>query len=329
MDILKYLKMIRKNNIAFIALTTKCNCRCLSCDMWKTSANADANKLSEYGFDRLMNSDFSILEFTGGEPLILENTPQIIASAKERDFFVQLMTNGTINSDKKMDGLLKSGVDMVCVSVDCHDNKRASAHRGFRNINESIKETVRKLADRGILLSSTTLITQKNYYDIDKTIEFINNDLGMYFSFCPPDFSENYKLGKNKSSVATSNEEMVDTSLKILEMKKNGYKILNTNAYIKDAIRWFSGQEPKYSCRAGKNMIYVDWNMKVYPCFIKKSICDLSELNKRRLKEIKCNQCTFQCFREPSIFYHGSGRLEFARDAHQFLRVMRESRFFK
>ncbi len=329
MAALNQLKLFKKYNIAFIALTTKCNCRCLSCEMWKNSSVMNPDNMMSYGFDRLMRSDFGVIEFTGGEPLLLDSTIELIEEAKKRGFFVQLMSNGTISDDKRMDQLAKSAVDLVCVSVDCHDSRRASAHRGVKDINSRIRETVREMRGRGILLSSTTLITKSNYHDIEKTVEFINSDLGIYFSFCPPDFSEHYKIGKNKKSIAIGNEEMIETLQKILELKRNGYKILNTKAYIRDAIRWFSGRGVRYKCMAGKRMIYVDWNMKVYPCFVKNSICGLSDLTKGKLAEQDCNQCCFQCFREPSIFYNPIGKIELAGDAMNLLDAMTKSNFLR
>ena len=101
-------------------------------------------------------------------------------------------------------------------------------------------------------------------------------------------------------------------------MKKKGFKILNSRSYIKDAIRWLMGKN-KYPCKAGKNIIFIDWDMNVYPCFEKQKICKLEELNKNFLHEFICNACSFQCFREPSIFYSNEGKIEFLLDIKNFI----------
>jgi MoaA/NifB/PqqE/SkfB family radical SAM enzyme len=266
-----------------------------------------------------------MLEFTGGEPLLLPGISSLVKKSKELGFFVQLMTNGTFVDENISKELADSEVNLVSVSVDCYDDKRASKYRGVRNINQRIKRSVSEMKREQLLMASTTLITKFNFYDIEKTVEFVNSELGIYFSFCPPDFAENYMLGSNKVSISPSREQLIETFEKMRDLKKSGYRIMNTHAYIKDAIKWFKDEKTKYACMAGKNIIYVDWMMNVYPCFIKKKVCNLAEFSRKQLAKLDCNQCCFLCFREPSIFYHKRGRIEFIHDVKTLLPAVKKS----
>lgn len=300
-----------KNNAAIVALTRLCNCRCSACDMWKSNDTIDIKNFSALGLDRLNKSSFGVVQYTGGEVTLLKELLPLIETSKEKGFAVHIVTNGTTMTENLARGLDKSGINFVSISVDHYDNKTSSKYRGFPNINLRVKNSVRLLRDRGIPMSSSTLIARHNYKDIEKTVEFVNSDLGISFSFCVPEVSENFLLGSKMKALTRNN--LVEIFEKILDMKRSGYMIINNAAYIKDLIRWLSGKGVRYLCKAGKNIVYIDWNMNVYPCFIKSKICSLEELEKTRLMDIKCNECNFQCFREPSLFYCSRGKIELMR----------------
>ena len=321
MELLNAAKYLMENNLAFVAVTRKCNCKCGSCSLWKGKNEIDAEKFVSVGLDALERSGFRIIEFTGGEPTLFPGLMMLIKKSKERNFFVQTMT-----SEKTSNGFGKSGIDLINISVDSYDDKIASEHRKFPNINKRIKKSVELLARHDILLSSTTLLTKQNCGDIEKTVEFVNNGLGIAFSFCPPDFGSNYQLGSQKA-IMPSREELIEAFRKILEMKRSGYKIMNTKAYMRDAISWLRDKKISYPCRAGKNIVYIDWDMNVYPCFIKGKICSLEALKKNSLSKIDCNQCCFQCFREPSIFYSARGKIEFVSDFRTLLPAFMKSNY--
>jgi len=49
-------------------------------------------------------------------------------------------------------------------------------------------------------------------------------------------------------------------------------------------------------------VVYVDWLGDVYPCFLKEKL--FNALNgdiPKFLKDVRCNDCLINCFREPSI----------------------------
>jgi hypothetical protein len=64
-------------------------------------------------------------------------------------------------------------------------------------------------------------------------------------------------------------------------------------------IRYLDGKS-KYECLGGSKIIYIDWNLNVFPCMCKGKPVSIDKYSFRNGKT--CNQCMIQCFREPSIF---------------------------
>ncbi len=308
------IERFKNRKFAIVAVTRACNCKCISCDLWKKDDTIDIEKFCDTGLDKLKENGFGILQYTGGEPLLLKQIDYLIDKAKGKGFIVQLMTNGTTISNESVKKI--KNCDIVSVSVDHYDDKKASAHRRFPGILKKVESSVKILKQNKIRTTSTTLISKMNYNEIEKVIDYVNNKLGIPFSLCIPESAENYKL-----DYELEKEKTIQALEKILEMKKRGYNILNSSRFIKNAILWLKNKH-EFPCRAGKDIIYIDWNMDVYPCFVKDKICKLDELSSSMLVSKTCNNCLIQCFREPSIFY--SSKIECVKNIGSFFRLMRK-----
>ena len=77
----------------FIRLTG-CNLRCSYCD---TAYAYDEGSLIEIEeiVEKVKEFDFSLVEITGGEPLLQDETPQLIKTLLELEYTVLLETNGS------------------------------------------------------------------------------------------------------------------------------------------------------------------------------------------------------------------------------------------
>ncbi len=99
--------------IAFI-LTHRCNLKCEMCFVWKHSNPAEEKKkeLSTQEIINLIDQTpfYSVLTFTGGEPLVRNDIRQILeySIAKRR---VHLVTNGTLADDSLTEFLIDNAAD--------------------------------------------------------------------------------------------------------------------------------------------------------------------------------------------------------------------------
>lgn len=308
----------RSSGLAIIALTSVCNCKCPMCDLWKYQYRVDAKRLID-NLDVLWSNNFKLLQFTGGEPTTLRELPEIVSAASDRGFRTMMMTNGTTMKDSLAKRLKDVGLNSVGISVDHYDDEIASTHRAFPHINERVKQAVEILKRNGISVYCTTLLTKSNGKDIARVIEFVNRELDIPFTFCNPETSVNYFLKAN-SGAGLTNQELVTTIKEIGAAKQRGATILNTKAHVRNTLARLEQGKSIYACGAGQKVIYVDWNLDIFPCFTRPKMCKLEELGPTIMHAQDCDQCIVQCIREPSISRTPQGMLDIIADLSPVLK---------
>ena len=97
----------------FIRLTG-CNLRCSYCDT-RYAYEEGTDRELDLIMDQVSSYGCPLVEITGGEPLIQEDTPQLIRRLLERNFKVLLETNGSQDIQRVDDRCIKV-VDMKCPS---------------------------------------------------------------------------------------------------------------------------------------------------------------------------------------------------------------------
>jgi len=106
----------------YVEPTNRCNLTCRTCmrNIW----NEEPGRMSRATFDAIMASLRQItprpMVFFGGlgEPLFHPGTPAMVAEAKAAGARVELITNGTLLTEKRTRALIDAGLDMLWVSID-------------------------------------------------------------------------------------------------------------------------------------------------------------------------------------------------------------------
>ncbi len=102
----------------FVRLTG-CNLRCLYCDTRYAYEEGDELDISDI-LDRVASFKCPLVEITGGEPLIQEETPTLIYDLLEIGYGVLLETNGSLDTGNIDERCIKI-IDVKCPSSGEHE----------------------------------------------------------------------------------------------------------------------------------------------------------------------------------------------------------------
>jgi MoaA/NifB/PqqE/SkfB family radical SAM enzyme len=271
------------------------------CSIWKNGDKRlvkfeDAKK----ALIKLRKNNFGTIQITGGEPLLNPNVFDIIKYAKKLGFTVFLVTNGTLIDESAAKKLSEIGVDNVGISFHHYDKIMCEKIFGHKDVFNKLVNSVKFLKKEKIPVEALFTISKYNKDDIEKTIDFINSKLNISVSFCMPTTIKNTSFSLGNESVDFEKDELKEIILKVIRLKKRGYKIINNIVFLEEALNFLDGKN-KYYCLGGYKIFYLDWNLDLYPCMFKGKPTNFNETN-FKFEKSRCNECLLQCFREPSLF---------------------------
>ncbi len=163
-----------------LAITYRCNNKCLHC---YAGGPRETMELTTQEWFRVMDKIFELgiphVVFTGGEPTLRDDLPELIAYAERVGLICGLVTNGRrLKDEAYFKSLVDAGLDHVQITLESHDPK---IHDMITGITGSWDETVQGLKnaiESPIYTLTNTTLTKHNANDMLKTIDFIH-DLGL------------------------------------------------------------------------------------------------------------------------------------------------------
>lgn len=281
-------------------LTFRCNAKCNFCDIWeKPSPYVTIENVRENLLD-LKRMGVSVIDFTGGEPLLHQQLPEILKLAKSLGFITTVTTNTLLYP--KMASKLHGLIDMLHFSLDDPDEQLHNESRGVKLFDkfESSIEIALEAGERPDILFT---VFSSNIHKIEEVYQkyclpnnlmlilnpvFEYNEVGSELS--PEDLEQLSKWSKRR---------LVYLNNGFIELRKDG------GNHIKDPV-----------CHAASTTIVISpENELILPCYhlglqtypINGQLFELWN-SKAIQEEIKkegtyeaCESCTVNCYMQPSF----------------------------
>jgi MoaA/NifB/PqqE/SkfB family radical SAM enzyme len=175
--------------ILLLNIHTRCNCRCVMCDIWQRE---DAQELSVAMVERQRESLIELkvrqVVLTGGEPLLHRDLAAILDFFRGLNIHITLLTTGLLLA--KRAELIAASVDDIIVSLD----GPAPVHNAIRRIPRAFEtmaqgiEAVRRL-NPALPIAARTTVQKQNHTQLRATVDAARA-LGLEsISFLPADVS--------------------------------------------------------------------------------------------------------------------------------------------
>lgn len=243
----------------------------------------------------------------GGEPLLRGDIGLLIRRIKSLGVECGMNTNGILIGRKTEE---LRPIDMVTVSLD-GPKEANDANRGQGSFDK-IVAGIDAALDAGIKVHTTTVITRHNTGCVDWIVDFarrkkIQAEFNFLFNQAP---------GKHQSDEFASGQEALSKcAAYIARLKERGAPILFSPQVYDYASRWpdyskrvIMDRPPSFRhipCYAGRFMMFIDADGRVYPCVQLIDIFDALDFRKTGIKRAwehcrthTCKTCYFPCFNE-------------------------------
>ena len=295
--------------------TLRCNCDCESC-LWK-----DNTAKGELSFEEIQRiyleakaAGFIMTVLWGGEPTLRKDLADIIKFIKNKaEFaFIGMVTNGYLLPKQ----IHKYGNDLnlILMSLDSPIKEEHDKIRGLKGLYDNIMDSVEIIKNEFPLISLqfSFSISKYNIHRIDEIIA-LGDKIEVPVAFNVINTLRHYSNGDvDEKGVLSATDEEINTAFtKILDAKRNGSKILNSEMYLKHFI---GGKKP-YCCHARKVFMYVNHNGDIENCLeLDKPIANLRDISvidalklprfKKFLQDTeKCDSCNSPTMIDTSYFW--------------------------
>ena len=158
-----------------LALTYRCNDNCAHC---YNGRPRNYPEISTEQWKRILDQLWKIgiphVVFTGGEPTLRNDLPELIAHAEQNGQITGLNTNARRLSDKEfLQRLVNAGLDHVQITVESHD---PAIHDSMVRAKGAWKQTVTGLQnalDTPLFVMTNTTMLQQNSPSLPRTLDFL------------------------------------------------------------------------------------------------------------------------------------------------------------
>jgi len=270
-------KKILKPEFLSLIVTFKCNFRCPSCFIWERPSEPemdikDWQKIADQIQETLPKTSF--IEINGGEALIKKDlTIGLIKSLKSRGFSkVALNSNGSTINNQTVDELIKSGLDIIKISLYSLNKEIHDRMRGFSGAYEVARGAVEMASKNGLKTEVAILLTAENVKSLPELIGWINQLNNISAIIQPLDEKIESPESENQDGNYLPQEswpQPEDVKNFFDWLKGNSQKIKNSQRTLELIKKYYLNPKKitRFRCFAGQRNLVIYPNGNVTFCF--------------------------------------------------------------
>ena len=159
-------------------VTRRCNLKCIHCYSSSQNIHYSDELTTEEGkhlISDLASFGSPVMLFSGGEPMMREDLPELAQFAVDQGMRAVISTNGTMLTRKTVDIFKKIGLSYIGVSLDgmkeIHD-----LFRGVPGAFDTAMKGIRTCQDAGIKVGIRFTLNRKNVLDIPSIFDLIEEE---------------------------------------------------------------------------------------------------------------------------------------------------------
>ena len=259
-------------------MTTACNLRCIHCHTLGGKPSADELTTAEAKrlLDQLAGvSEFRMMAFTGGEPLVRHDLFELLAYSQALGFTNTMATNATLIDEAAACRLRRYGVVIAAVSLDGFDAATHDFVRGLPGSFEAALQGMRALRRAGILLHVNITAMEYNMGQMERLMALVD-ELGtgilLMYQLVPVgrgrgigdaalDLSANERLIRFIAQAQHSTRAIIEPVA-----GPQYWPFLLQQAGIEGGPLLRLAETVFHGCCAGRGFVYIKPNGEVWPC---------------------------------------------------------------
>ncbi len=158
-------------------VTRRCNLKCVHCYAHAKNTSFDNEMTTEQGkqlIDDLADFGSPVMLFSGGEPLVRKDLPQLAAYAVEKGMRAVISTNGTLITPEMARNLKEIGLSYVGISLDGMEEIN-DRFRGVSGAFKSALQGIKNSQTAGIKVGLRFTINKFNVNEIPKIFQLLED----------------------------------------------------------------------------------------------------------------------------------------------------------
>lgn len=305
---------------ASVKVTSRCNSRCRYCHIWARGNDDIPQVKIERIIDELASLGVQVITLTGGEALMRDDLPAIVARIRSHRMIACLNSNGILLGTPRLNAVIEAGLHAVTLSLDTMDADVYQRVRGIplslvlngldaiaeiQKTHSNLNASVNCVVSRANLNQILPLVERCHAHGIPVGFQPIHRLKGIW--------AETEEDEQDLFPDERDAPELFDLFNRLAELKKKGYLIANEFAYLRGIPEYLAYRRlpPRFKCIAGFTSIGIDDSFNVYSCVSMQPIGNLRETSlldiwrskayesrRAEMLALRCPGCWLRCHSE-------------------------------